>query len=236
MILLGIVCYFQKTIRSKTSKIFFRNIKQLYCTIEIRIKDLFNSNDFSFISMLVQNLSQIYGINDNLSNIKRLYLISTENSIILEENFLKTTYFRKIKNFSYWHFSQWILEKEFYLNFYFFSGLIYLFFLVNPGNYYIDNFVSSGLKREKTKIWVILVMVDIFNSIDQFKELNWNLKLIFLLTIKKMNKDILFNISVNLNSCFQVTHWKFLTKLLENTNICNGCLISSISTLNYLED
>ena len=94
--------------------------------IILKMKELYNSNDFSQLSINHQSLNRFYNVKDNFSTDKKLLLISKEICLITEENRLRKTFLKGIKNFSFWHYCQWTLEKE--LFFKFFLQLIMNFF------------------------------------------------------------------------------------------------------------
>jgi hypothetical protein len=231
MNLSGKICYLQKPFFLRTSKIFPLNLDQLYSTLGVKFKDLSNSSDFSQLSVIFQNFTQFYRLKENASVEKKTFLISIENCILLEEELLKESFHKKIKNFSYWCFKQWITEKESYINFYFFTFFTFLLFQINPSNYYFDSYLSSKLKKEKTETWVILVTIEIFSLLDNFKEVCWNLISNSWLKLKKLNIDILFNFLSKMETIFRQTHWKFFNDVLTNTGIIRGNLILSLKSL-----
>jgi hypothetical protein len=235
MNLSGKICYLQKPFFLRTSKIFPLNLDQLYSTLGVKFKDLSNSSDFSQLSVIFQNFTQFYRLKENASVEKKTFLISIENCILLEEELLKESFHKKIKNFSYWCFKQWITEKESYGNFYFFTFFTFLLFQINPSNYYFDSYLSSKLKKEKTETWVILVTIEIFSLLDNFKEVCWNFISNSWLKLKKLNKDILFNFLSKIETIFRQNHWKFFYDVLTNTDIVKGNLILSITSLFQLK-
>ena len=235
MNLSGISCYYRKSIFSKKSTIFSEQFIKLFFSMEIRFKDLFNSNDFSQFSVVHLNLSRIYYLKDTFSSEKRLFIISKENSVFLEEDLIKKTFFKKLKNFSYWQFNEWIFEKESHINFYFNSSLFFKFLLASPGNYYIDSFISAWLKKEKIFTWIALVTIDIFHSLDISKELCWNLKSIASIVLKKINKDVLFNFMSFFSFAFNQAAWKFFSNVLNNGGLNKTNLICCIFTIRTLK-
>jgi hypothetical protein len=231
MNLSGIICYSNKSNFSKTTKISSKQLNQLYFVLEIHLKDLFNSNDFSFLSALVQCLAGFYILKNNSLIEKRLSMIKNEYCIVLEELYLKKNFIKKIKNFSYWQSIQWTFEKEVFLNFYFFSPILNKMFLVNPSNYYMDSFLSSCLKREKIETWLVLVVIETLYSLDHFKEINWNLKSMCVFNSNRTNKDVFFNFLSNLNYPFYTIFWKYFINILRNVGITQGNLISCITII-----
>ena len=235
MNLSGKICYLQKPFFLRTSKIFPLNLDQLYSTLGVKIKDLSNSSDFSQLSVIFQNFTQFYRLKENASVEKKTSLISIENCILLEEELLKKSFHKKIKNFSYWCFKQWVMEKESYRDFYFFTFFIFLFFQINPSNYYFDSYLSSKLKKEKTETWVILMTIEIFSLLDNFKEICWNFISNSWLKLKKLNKDIIFNFLSKIETIFRQIHWKFFCDVLTNTGIIRGNLILSLTNILHLK-
>ena len=231
MNLSGIFCYLGESILIKTTKISTYELNQLYFTTKIKLKDVYNSNDFSYLSITLQNFYDMVNIKDTFSIKKKLSLIKMEKCIILEENSLKKIFSKKLKNFAYWESIQWTFEKEFYSNFYILFNILSLFLFVSPGNYYIDNYLSSSLKAEKTETWILLLIADILFLLDSFKELGWNLKSILSLRARKTNKDIFFSVSSLFNQVFHTFFWKFLNYILMTNSIRNGLLISSLSII-----
>lgn len=228
MNLTGIICYLQKSTFEKTGKKNIKVLGFLYFPIDIRLKELCNSNDFSGLAVTYQSLFRIYNLKDNFSTDKKLMLSTKEICVTIEEDLLKKTFFKGIKNFSYWHHYQWIVEKEFYLYFFLIPTFTSVFFSVNPSNYYVDSWFGSLLTKEKTKTWVILLLIDIFNALDILKELYWNLKFIFYSTVKNTNKDIFFNFTAINDLCSFCTWKKFFNDILMHTSLKKGRLISFI--------
>jgi len=231
MNLAGMNCYLQESSYIKTRKDFSGKFNHLYLPVEYKLKDLYNSNDFSLLSVIFQSLFEFYDLKDNSLIEKKLFLISKEGCIFLEDNFLRKTYSKKSKNFSYWHSNEWIFEKECYKNFYFGSTFIFIFLSINPSNYYIDSFFSSWLQKEKTKTWVTLLIFDIFYSVDNFKELGWNLKSNSFINLKTNNLDTLFNFSSIIKLFFHQAGWKYLNNILLNVAISKGNLFSCVLIL-----
>ena len=231
MNLSGTICYLQESFFLKTSKNFSLNFNQLYFSLSIKFKDLYNSNDFSQFSVIFHNFIQIYRLKENGTVDKHIFLMSTENCIHLEDDFLKTSFHKKLKNFSYWCSKEWILEKESFKGFYFFTFFIFLLLQVSPGNYYVDGYLSSKLCKEKAETWVILLTIDVFYLLDNFKEIYWNLISNSLLRIKKLNKDILFNFLSKTEPFFNHAQWKFFSDILINTAISKGSLILTFTNL-----
>jgi len=235
MNLTTILCYLQKSTYEKTSKKNVKVLDFLYFPIDIRLKELYNSNDFSELSVTYQNLFRICNLKDNSSTEKKLLLSTKEICVTLEENLLKKTFFKGIKNFSYWHHYQWIVEKEFYCYFFLIPTFTSVSFSVNPSNYYVDSWFSSLLKKEKTKTWIILLLIDIFNALDILKELYWNFKFIFYSTVKNTNKDIFFNFTT-INQLYYFCTWKkFFNDILMNTSLKKGYLIPCILTITEIK-
>ena len=112
MNLSGTICYLQESFFLKTSKTFSLNLNQLYFSLGVKFKDLYNSNDFSQFSTTFQNFIEIYRLKENATIDKKISLVAIENCIQLEDNYLKESFHKKIKNFAYWCSKEWILEKE----------------------------------------------------------------------------------------------------------------------------
>ena len=231
MNLSGIFCYLGESIFIKTTKISIYELNQLYFTTKIKLKDVYNSNDFSYLSIALQNFYEMVDIKDTFSIEKKLFLIKMEKCIILEENLLKKIFSKKLKNFAYWKSIQWTFEKELHSNFYVLFNIISLFLFVSPGNYYIDNCLSSSFKGEKTETWILLIIADILFLLDSFKELGWNLRSIVSLRARKTSKDIFYSVSSLFNQVFHTFFWKFSNYILMTNSIRNGFLISSLSVV-----
>lgn len=226
MNLSGTICYLQLSIYSKTSKNNLKNLNFLYFNVDIRLKELYNSNDFSELSVIHQNLLRFYNPKDNFSIDKKLSLITGETCSSIEEDRLRRTFFKGIKNFSFWHYFQWTLEKEFFFKFFFLPTFFFTFLSVNPSNYYTGSWIGSLVKTEKTKTWIILLFMDILIPLDLFKEVYWNLKLISISMVKKINKDIFFNLlSSNHSYYYYCTRKKFLNEVLMTTKLRKGNMI-----------
>ena len=218
----------------KRTLIFSEKLIQLFSTVEIMLKDLYNSNDFSLLSVLFKSLTQIYNLKNTTFVEKRLFLNRKENCTILEENLLEKNFLKKLKNFAYWQSKQWIFEKETFSNSYFILSLILIFLLVTPGNFYIDNFIVYCFIREKTETWISLILIDNFHKFECLRELCWNLKLIVSINLKKTNKDYLFNYSSVLPLKFHIAYWKFFNNILYTTAILRSKLIVCVSLLTQI--
>jgi len=230
----GINCYIKDKRNIKTRRNFSFKFIHIFLPIEVKVKDLYNSNDFSLLSVMFQSLYQLYELKDISLIEKKLFLISKENCIFLEQNFLRKTFLKKTKNFSYWQLIQWVFEKECFSNFYIISTFIFVFLSINPNNYYICSFFCSYLKREKTKTWVTLTLSDSLYSVDNFKELGWNLKSNSCLNLKQKNVDTLFNFSSAIKFIHHQACWKFFNNILLNSGITRGTMFSCVSILIHL--
>ena len=171
----------------------------------------------------------------NMTIDKKISLVAIENCIQLEDNYLKESFHKKLKNFAYWCSKEWILEKESFRRSYFFTYFVFLILQVNSGNYYIDSHLSSKLCKEKTETWVILMTVDIFYLLDNFKEICWNFISNSWLKLKKLNKDILFNFLSKTEPVFSQAQWKFFSDILINSGITKGSLILILTNLLQLK-
>lgn len=227
-------CYFQKSMFKKRTLIFSEKLIHLFSTLEIMLKDLYNSNDFSLISVSFKSLTQIYNLKNTTFIEKKLFLNRKENCTILEEDIIEKNFFKKLKNFAFWQSKQWIFEKETFSNSYFILNQIFIFLVVTPGNFYIDSFIGYCFIREKIETWIALILIDNLHKLEYFKELSWNLKLIVSINLKKTNKDILFNYSSVLPLKFHLAYWKFFNNILNTTPIVKSNLIICVSLVTQI--
>jgi len=194
-------------------------------------KNLQIFNDFSNLSLIFLNFSQIYMTSDyGYFELKR-NLVRKELIFLKKETEFLFFSASKYKNFSIWHNYKWFYEKEYYFLPIFSPKFITKICVSDPKNLHFQNFFQFLLDKKEFLIWEKIVWLEILTMSDFFSDFLWNLKLKVFLRSKIFSSDLLNYLSSRIFYEFSQAIPYFIQRISDKIKIKNGFSILGLGIL-----
>nr|UXY88480.1 farnesyltransferase/geranylgeranyltransferase type-1 subunit alpha [Cryptomonas curvata] len=181
---------YSKIVKHKHNKIFFKNLKNLFSSLDFLMKSIHISNDYSAYSFLALNFTIATETHGNLIVYFCRLLIKKEFSFLKNDicYLFHTTKF--YKNFNYWGNLNWLTEKEF-LDCKFLFPLLFLKLKISePKNFHLWNFFLNFFFFLNSKFLEKILIIDFISCLDNFNDSLWHLN--FLLSNKIQTQNFKF--------------------------------------------
>jgi hypothetical protein len=193
------------------------------------------SNDFSFLSLLNLDSSEIYSLQGNLVNELKNLLNKRELSIGYKEIDKALKLNHKFKNFHVINFLNWLSQKEFFFKTFISKKFINFFIASDHRNYHLNNFCFNYLLNLDSYIWISFLEIEKLMASDIYFQSNLFSKILLCLKSKIFSTCIFQFISQeNFANCKR-DYWKFINFFLKvsKTEYSTMILIEGIIKKTY---